>query len=128
MRGVVIVGLKKLKMKGKNMSRLIDAVWLEEKLKNALDVIANDMSDAVLSDDEEIILAAKNQHSAYATVLTLLKHAPTIEATPVVHSRWELVAWHKGIKVCKCLNCNKTNLGNTPLCGHCGADMRNGGD
>ena len=67
------------------------------------------------------------QHYAYNRCKELVKRAPTIEAKEEVHSRWELIAWHKGIKVCKCLNCNKTQLGNTPLCGHCGADMRRGG-
>jgi len=70
------------------MSRLIDAVWVEEKLKKALDVVANNMTDAIMSEDEEIILAANNQHSAYATALTILKHAPTIEAVPVVETEW----------------------------------------
>ena len=92
--------------------RLIDADELKE--------IAHEM----IQEDPE----AFNGGYAYnAVTVDEIDEAPTIEAVPVVHSRWELIAWHKGIKVCKCLNCNKTQLGNTPLCGHCGADMRKGG-
>ena len=79
-----------------------------------------------ITDHEIIDYLGIRYASCLDDVRDMLNDQPTIEATPVMHSRWELVAWHKGIKVCKCLNCNKTQLGNTPLCGHCGADMREG--
>lgn len=111
-------------MKEKSM-RLIDAVWLEEKLKEALDVIANDMSDAVLSDDEEIIIAAKNQHSAYATALTLLKHAPKIEAAPVVHGE-VVTVFEKAIGHQRCSVCgNELEWKAYPnYCDNCGAKLK----
>ena len=79
--------------------RLIDADWVKGKFKKALDVIAVQMSDSIMSGDEENIQAGQNQHSAYATALTILDHAPTIEVEPVVHGEWiyENYTWHCGV-------------------------------
>lgn len=109
--------------------RLIDAVWVKGKLEKALNTIAETMSDAVLGEDEEKVKAGQNQHSAYAIALTILNHAPTIEAVPVVHGEWEYenYTWHCG--VCG-FHPFKGYILKEPgfnFCPNCGADMRKGG-
>ena len=104
---------------------LIDSVWLEEKLEKALDTISKDMYDAVLSDDEEIIFAARNQRTAYATALTLLKNAPKIEAAPVVYGKIVTV-FEKAIGHQRCSVCgNELEWKAYPnYCDNCGANLK----
>lgn len=115
------------------MSRLIDADFVKEKLLNALRKITDDMADAVEYGDDEIYFACKNQQSAYATSITLLDHAPTIEAVPVVHGEWENVGDNEEDLCFRCTNCNtefscEINMRQfAKHCPNCGADMRKGG-
>jgi hypothetical protein len=43
--------------------------------------------------------------------------------TKVAHGHWSLVAFSRGIKVCKCSVCNNNQYGSTQYCGNCGAKM-----
>lgn len=83
------------------MGRLIAAYWLEEKLKKALKSIEDTLFEAVLNGDEELSKAGQNQHSAYSTALTLLKHAPTVDAVPVVHGEWLYIEGSWECSVCR---------------------------
>lgn len=113
MRGVVIVGLKKLKMKGKNMSRLIDA--------------------EAITDHEIIDYLGIRYASCLDDVRDMLNDQPTIEAAPVVHGKWVKYSFS-----CVCTQCEKEfedddirrimGEGKMPnFCPNCGADMRKGG-
>lgn len=111
--------------------RLIDANWVKEKLKKALDVIAVQMSDSIMSGDEENFKAGQNQHSAYATALTILNHAPTIEAVPVVEAEWKWIQQPTGESFLYCSKCKELALCDkdgfqyeSEICPSCGAMMK----
>lgn len=59
-------------------------------------------------------------------VVNLIANAPTIEAEPVRHGRWELVTTKcvaaKYVRVGYCQNCNEERLVDN-YCSNCGAKM-----
>ena len=59
-----------------------------------------------------------------------LNSIPAADVRPVVRSRWELLANGDGIcQNCGCIEKHIWDLdGWQNFCGHCGADMRDGGD
>ena len=107
MRGVVIVDLKKLKMKGKSMSRLIDA--------------------EAITDHEIIDYLGIRYASCLDDVRDMLNDQPTIEARQVVHGEW--IKSDLLFEADKCTICNASiyNTDGMNFCPNCGADMRKGG-
>lgn len=62
----------------------------------------------------------------------IIKNAPTIEAVPVRHGRWEWLGPNRLVTDCMCGTCSACKIRskyivNTMLCPNCGAKM-NGGD
>lgn len=66
----------------------------------------------------------------WAWALTVVDHAPTIEARPVVRGEWEqcFEDWRKQIEGDKCSACGFEHYGcsvkHYHFCPNCGADMR----
>ena len=60
-------------------------------------------------------------HTSY--IVGELNTIPVVDAVPVVHGRWKLVAWHRGLKVVECSICIKRAYGATDYCPNCGAKM-----
>lgn len=65
-------------------------------------------------------------------IVNCLDSAPTVDATPVVHGRWEFLGPNRLIKGCLCGTCSACKVRSkyieTPaLCPNCGAKM-DGGD
>ena len=52
-----------------------------------------------------------------------LYSVPTVDAKPVRHGRW--IKQENGLNLCSA--CGVTKVSHLPFCGHCGADMREGG-
>ena len=52
-----------------------------------------------------------------------IENEPVIEAAPIKHGKWTLVAFNRGIKICQCSVCNKRTYGSLEYCGRCGAKM-----
>ena len=121
--------------------RLIDADYVKKKTLNAITMVEYDMRNAVAHGDDEEYFACENQKSAYATSITLLDLAPTIEAVPVVKAEWEECDWvaydwsgecvRYPRKAMRCSNCSnafkKELLWKHNFCPNCGADMGKGG-
>lgn len=60
-------------------------------------------------------------------LLGLIEKAPTVDAVPVVHGRWEFLGPNRLIKECMCGTCSACKVRskyivNTMLCPNCGAD------
>ena len=65
-------------------------------------------------------------------IVNLLDSAPTVDAVPVVHGRWEWLGPNRLVTDCMCGTCSackvrSKNIVNTMLCPNCGAKM-DGGD
>ncbi len=61
-------------------------------------------------------------------VLALIDEAPTIEAEPVKHDKWEFIVTHNGCTDdydCKCSECGKSGVPSDRYCSYCGAKMTN---
>lgn len=57
-----------------------------------------------------------------------LELEPAVDAMPVIHARWKIVALHRELKVMECSNCRKLTYGATifgvaAFCPNCGAKM-----
>ena len=66
-------------------------------------------------------------------LLGLIEKAPTVDAVPVVHGRWEFLGPNRLIKECMCGTCSACKVRskyivNTMLCPNCGAKMDGGAD
>ena len=59
------------------MSDLISRSIYKSKLLKALDVLNKEYREAMLNEDDDLILAIKNQQSAFMLALTLLDNEPT---------------------------------------------------
>ena len=59
------------------MSDLISRSMYKSKLLKALDVLNKEYREAILNEDNDLILAIKNQQSAYMIALRLLDNEPT---------------------------------------------------
>ena len=59
------------------MSDLISRSMYKSKLLKALDVLNKDYREAILNEDNDLILAIQNQQSAYMISLRLLDNEPT---------------------------------------------------
>ena len=59
------------------MSDLISRSMYKSKLIKALDVLDKDYREAILNEDNDLILAIQNQQSAYMIALRLLDNEPT---------------------------------------------------
>ena len=59
------------------MSDLISRSMYKSKLLKALDVLNKDYREAILNEDNDLILAIQNQQSAYVIALRLLDNEPT---------------------------------------------------
>ena len=59
------------------MSDLISRSMYKSKLIKALDVLDKDYREAILNEDNDLILAIQNQQSAYMLALRLLDNEPT---------------------------------------------------
>lgn len=59
------------------MSDLISRSMYKSKLLKALDVLTKEYIEAVLNEDDDLILAIQNQKSAYMIALRLLDNEPT---------------------------------------------------
>ena len=59
------------------MSDLISRSMYNSKLLKALDVLNKDYREAILNEDNDLILAIQNQQSAYMIALRLLDNEPT---------------------------------------------------
>ena len=59
------------------MSDLISRSIYKSKLLKALDVLDKEYREAMLNEDDDLILAIKNQQSAFMLALTLLDNEPT---------------------------------------------------
>ena len=59
------------------MSDLISRSVYKSKLLKALDVLNKEYREAMLNEDDDLILAIKNQQSAYMIALRLLDNEPT---------------------------------------------------
>lgn len=51
-------------------------------------------------------------------------NAPTVDAVPVVHGRWELLKCWTGFETLYCSECNYETNNRSNYCPNCGADMR----
>lgn len=64
---------------------------------------------------------------------SVISKAPTVDAAPVVHAKWEMdYSWHGH---CRCSNCHGTSIEAEwlnrymwPYCPNCGAQMNRGKD
>ena len=90
------------------MSDLISRVVYKSKLLKALDVLNKEYREAILNEDNDLILAIQNQQSAYMIALRLLDNEPTAYSVKKVVDELEEV--HE--KFCKNVVCGK-------LCEHC---------
>ena len=59
------------------MSDLISRSMYKSKLLKALDVLNKEYREAILNEDNDLILAIQNQQSAYMIALRLLDNEPT---------------------------------------------------
>ena len=66
-------------------------------------------------------------HTGYIhgdTVADMISDAPTVEAVPVVHGKWELLKCWTGFETLYCSECNYETTLASNYCPFCGADMR----
>lgn len=68
--------------------------------------------------------SAHGHHSGAADcIASEIAALQAVDAAPVVHGQWKLVAWHRGLKVMECSICTKRAYGATAYCPHCGAKL-----
>ena len=77
--------------------------------EDAVDVFNRAVQDVGILDADDI-----------ETVFGMLSPA---DVALVVHGRWTLVGWHKGLKVAECSCCKKRAIGTNDFCPNCGAKM-----
>ena len=71
------------------MSDLISRSIYKSKLLKALDVLNKEYREAMLNEDDDLILAIKNQQSAFMLALTLLDNEPTAYSVDKVVEKLE---------------------------------------
>ena len=67
---------------------------------------------------EAIVFSSENKFA-----VDVLNDVPAVDAVPVVYGKWELVAWHRGLKVVECSICGKRAYGATVFCPNCSVKM-----
>ena len=75
------------------MSDLISRSMYKSKLLKALDVLNKEYIEAILNEDNDLILAIQNQQSAYMIALRLLDNEPTAYSVDKVVEELEEVAY-----------------------------------
>ena len=96
------------------MSDLISRSEYKSKLVKALDVLNKEYREALLNEDNDLILAIQNQQSAYMIALRLLDNEPTAYDIDKVVEELELIRAKK--------TCNKEKCDTKEICRICVVD------
>ena len=93
------------------MSDLISRSMYKSKLIKALDVLDKDYREAILNEDNDLILAIQNQQSAYMIALRLLDNEPTAYSVDKVVDELEEIICPKRLYFCRVSKggCNKSD-------------------
>lgn len=106
--------------------RLIDANALYNDIKESVEAAKEWREEA---QDEESEIRACQAFGTFIECALRVKHAPTIEAEPVRHGRWDVkTIWYQrlGMMQSECSVCKfhlSGDLSNWKFCPHCGARM-----
>ena len=96
------------------MSDLISRSEYKSKLVKALDVLNKEYREALLNEDNDLILAIQNQQSAYMIALRLLDNEPTAYDIDKVVEELERIRAKK--------TCNKEKCDTKEICRICVVD------
>ena len=93
------------------MSDLISRSMYKSKLIKALDVLDKDYREAILNEDNDLIIAIQNQQSAYMITLRLLDNEPTA---------YDIGKVVEKLKCDRCESCNFLEVcAGSKYCGKC---------
>lgn len=96
------------------MSDLISRSHYKGKLLKALDVLNKEYIEAILNEDNDLILAIQNQQSAYMIALRLLDNEPNAYSVDKVVEEFEKIRAKE--------TCNKEKCDTKELCRICVVD------